>query len=158
MRNLIVLTAIITIAIFSARAETVFYCTKDGKKIISDRPCEIHAAREQKRIDGQDLPPLSVTQELTQGQKDEAKSLDARMKKQAQVRDDQQRKEEERAADQQKKQKMQDLNIRRCLGLERKRYGLIEALQEKNPTNINSLKAVLADTENEMRRVGCEFH
>ena len=136
----------------------MFYCTKDGKKIISDRTCEIHAAREQKRIDGRDLPPLNVTQELTQGQKDEAKSLDARMKKQAQVRDDQQRKEEEQAAGLQKKQKMQDQNIRTCLGLEKKRYGLIEALQEKNPPYLNSLKAGLADTENEMRRVGCEFH
>ena len=158
MRNRFVLAAIITISGLSANAETMFYCTKDGKNIISDRPCAIHAAREQKRIDGRDLPPLNATQGPTQGQIDEGKRLDERMKLRAQVRDDQQRKEDKLAADQQKKEKTQEMNIRTCLGLERKRYGLIEALQEKDPPYLKSLKIVLGDTENEMRRVGCELH
>lgn len=59
-------------------AETIFYCMRDGRKVISDQPCADQKAREVKRIDGADLPPINTSKALSTSDRQRARDFDAR--------------------------------------------------------------------------------
>lgn len=66
----------------TVNAQTFYHCTKNGKKLISDQPCDEQGAKEQKRVNVQDMPPLNTTQSLSAGQVQQSQQIDRRMQQQ----------------------------------------------------------------------------
>lgn len=65
-----VLSVLFTFYSVAALSQSTFYhCTKGGKKIISDQPCQEQGATETKRVNSKDLPPLNTTQGMSQEQR-----------------------------------------------------------------------------------------
>jgi hypothetical protein len=60
-------------------AQSIYYCTKNGKKIVTDQPCENHGASQSKRVDYQEMPPLTITQGLTDSEKRKGQALTERL-------------------------------------------------------------------------------
>lgn len=140
------LAAILILASLTAHADAIYYCNKNGKKIVTDRPCEEFGAQEKRRINPQDLPPLSTSQGLRPDQIEQARQIDQRNQQQAQI-DEQQRQAMQRQAQAQQGQKSQI-----CASLESHKQSLIAA--QRMPNSMQTLNYY----REELRKVNDELY
>lgn len=111
--------------------QTFYHCTKDGKKIISDQPCGI-GAKEQKRVDISQMPPINTSQALTESQKQQGQQIDQRNRQQQQI--DEQNRQNQIA----KQQQEQEINQRVCKDLDRYKNQIISQQRQRSTDWLNS--------------------
>ena len=116
----------------AANAQTVYYCNKAGKKIITDQPCDKHGAAQTKSVTSQEMPPLNVSQGLSQKEKQKGQAVTERLK-----REDsqfQQEREQQKARDQEQRRN----NERVCAQLWRYKERIIAQQRAMNSEYWNS--------------------
>lgn len=151
MQKLAILAVILSLASFSANADAIYYCNKNGKKIVTDRPCEDLGAQEKKRINPEDLPPLSTSRGLTANQIEQSKQIDQRYHQQSQI-DDQQRQIKQQAAQSQKAN-----NKAVCVSLDRQKQSIISAQRAPNSGAMHDYyREQRRKIDDEIYRLGCE--
>ncbi len=130
--------------------ETFYYCSKNGEMLISDRPC-MEGAREVKRVDAEDLPPLNTSQVLTPEERlravrnwEERKEAERRQEEEEQLR---QRAEEKLQLQAQEKQQ-------RCDKLTRWRHSLLAQQRKRDGALVSNL---IVKANIELQKLGCEF-
>lgn len=76
----VVLGAVLSLLSATALSQgIVYHCMKDGKKIISDHPCNAFSAQETKRSNFSDLPPVTTVQGVTPEERDRGRKLTERL-------------------------------------------------------------------------------
>ena len=116
---------------------TFYYCQKNGNETISDRPCATQGAREIKRIDAGNLPPVNTTQGTTQDQQQQADQFWERQKEA----------EKQKEAEEQRRQKAEE-NLRlekqakeqRCNELFQRRRAIIDRQNRGDSTLLRNLR------------------
>ena len=66
IHKLIIVLAVLVVN--SSGAQTIYYCVKNGKKVVSNQSCEDQGAVQKKRVDPQDAPPMNITQPIKPSQ------------------------------------------------------------------------------------------
>lgn len=61
--------------------DTIYYCQKGGKKLVSDRPCDEHGAKQTKKVYAEDLYPISSGGGLSPSARVRVQQIDARLAK-----------------------------------------------------------------------------
>ena len=111
--------AILVFLCFSSSAalsQPVFHhCLKDGKKFLSDRPCESFGLKEDKRVPVSEMPPINTAQGLTEKDRQLGQAISERLK-----RDDRQQRIEQQGQ-RSKEAEEKRLNERTCADLWRRK-------------------------------------
>ncbi|MBK8744154.1 hypothetical protein [Propionivibrio sp.] len=144
---MLLLTSLIVAVSMTVNAQTIYHCTKNGKKVMSDQPCEHQGAIEQRRVDVQDMPPLNTSQPLTPGQIQQSQQIDQRLQQENVVSEHKRQYEKAKIAqDQANNQKV-------CDDLERYRKQVID---QQRVNNNDWWNAEHRRVDDEMYKRGCK--
>ncbi|MDR2113626.1 MAG: hypothetical protein LBQ62_11125 [Candidatus Accumulibacter sp.] len=58
----------------------IYHCMKDGKKLVSDQPCEKFGSEEKKRVRSSQMPPLNTAQGLTKNERKHGQAVTDRLR------------------------------------------------------------------------------
>lgn len=151
MKERIIVAAIFLLGSFAVNAGEIYYCVKNGKKIMSDQSCDKFDASEQKHVYTENMPPLNISQGLTQNQINKVRLIDEANRQQALID------EHQRIANQRQAQ-LQQLNDKNtCMALENRKKQILSA--QRAPNNISSLnyyQEELRKTNDELYRLHCK--
>jgi len=151
MRTRVVLLAILIFSSVTVSADVIYYCTKDGKKLVTDKPCQELGAQEKKRVNAEDLRPLNTTRGLTQGDLNRSQEIDDRLDRRNQA--DAENREERRA----QAQVEQAQGKAACSGLEQEKKNIVVA--QRSPLSSQAqdyYRERLRWVNDELYRLNCE--
>jgi len=150
MKKHAILAAGLLLASFLADANAIYYCSKNGKKIISDLPCQNQDAEEHKRVYGQNVAPIETSQGLRSAQTDQGRQMDPRAQQQAQP-DEQLRQVKLQQRNEQVEKK------RVCAGLEARKQNYTAAQRAPNSTQmLDWYREQLRGVNDELYSRNCE--
>jgi len=135
------------LASVAVNADSFFYCTKNGKKIVTDRPCAELGAQQTKRVESENMPALNTVRGLTQGDLNESQAIDARNEQDYQSRQ----------ARRQEQQALASENKAVCKSLQQEKDSITAAQRMPNTMqSLNYYRERLLEVNNELYRLRCE--
>jgi hypothetical protein len=114
-----------------AYSQVFYHCTKDGKKLVTDRPCERFGATENKRINANDMPPLNTSKSLSENEKRQGQVVTDRLNQSGREHIQQRTYEKQKAAEEKK------ITEKKCADLWRYKQELVEKQRKRNSEWLN---------------------
>ena len=112
---------------FLADAQVFYHCSQGGRKLVSDRPCEEQGAKETKRVNAEDMTPLSTADGLSKEERRKGDAVSNRLERESQKR--QAERDRSRAFDAQAREQ----NRGRCNNLYKEKESIVN--QQRSMSN-----------------------
>ncbi|MDR1934012.1 MAG: hypothetical protein LBS49_00200 [Candidatus Accumulibacter sp.] len=132
-RKLLFIAAFCAFGSAAPAQQIIYYCVKDGNKLISNKPCAELAATESKRVNAEDLPPLSTMPGLSDNERQRGKTLSERLD-----RNDPQAPREPQARAEAEASEDQTVNEKKCADLQYYKEHIVALQRAVNNDWLNS--------------------